>query len=89
MNKLTTKKLISYVTNRSGEKLRHEPAKLANACNQAALEFEHDNALDMLKLVCFNEPIPGMHTHSYSFQTATGRHLINTIQHYYYEETEY
>ncbi len=75
--------------NRSGEELRHEPAKLANACNQAALEFEHDNALDMLKLVCFNEPIPGMHTHSYSFQTATGRHLINTIQHYYYEETEY
>ena len=74
---------------RSNQKLRHEPAKLAHACNQAALEFQHDNALDMLKLVCFNDAIFGMHTHNYSFQTATGRHLINRIQEYYYEETEY
>ena len=89
MKKLTTEKLISYMKNRSNQKLRHEPVKLANACNQTALEFEHGSGLDMLKLLCFNDPIPGLHTHSYSFQTATGRHLINTIQHYYYEETEY
>ena len=89
MKKLTTEKLISYMKDRSNQELRHEPAKLANACNQTALEFEHGSGLDMLKLICFNEPIPGMHTHSYSFQTATGRHLINTIQHYYYEGTEY
>ena len=89
MKKLTTKKLIEYMNNRTDEPLRHDADRLAHACNQAALEFEHDNALDMLKLVCFNDPLPGMHTHSYSFQTATGRHLINTIQHYYYEETEY
>ena len=89
MKKLTTEKLISYMKERSKQKLRHEPVKLANACNQTALEFEHGSGLDMLKLLCFNDPIPGMHTHSYSFQTATGRHLINTIQHYYYEETEY
>ena len=74
---------------RSDEPLRHDADKLANACNQAALEFQHDNALDMLKLVCFDDAIFGMHTHNYSFQTATGRHLINRIQEYYYEETEY
>ena len=71
---------------RSGEKLRHEPAKLAQACNSTAWRFQHDDALDMLKLICFNEPIPSLHTHSYSFHTANGRNIINTIQEYYYEQ---
>ena len=86
MKKITTEQLISYMKDRSSEKLRHEPAKLANACNKTAWRFQHDDAFDMLKLLCFNDPIPGMHTHSYSFQTATGRNIINTIQEYYYEE---
>ena len=86
MKKLTTEKLISYMKNRSNQKLRHEPAKLANACNSAAWRFQHNSGLDMLKLICFNEPIPSLHTHSYSFHTASGRNIINTIQEYYYEE---
>ena len=89
MKKLTTKKLIQYMQDRTDEPLRHDAESLAKACNTVSAELNHDNALDMLKLICFNDPIPGMHTHSYSFQTATGRHLINTIQHYYYEGTEY
>ena len=71
---------------RTDEPLRQDAEKLANACNEAALEFNHNNALDMLKLVCFNDVIHDLHTHSYSFQTATGRNIINTIQEYYYEE---
>jgi len=86
MKKLTTEKLISYMKDRSNQKLRHEPAKLANACNSAAWRFQHNSGLDMLKLICFNEPIPSLHTHSYSFHTASGRNIINTIQEYYYEE---
>ena len=86
MKKLTTEKLISYMKDRSNQKLRHEPAKLADACNSAAWRFQHDSGLDMLKLICFNEPIPSLHTHSYSFHTASGRNIINTIQEYYYEE---
>ena len=86
MKKLTTEKLISYMKKRSNQELRHKPAKLADACNEACYEFSHDNALDMLKLICFNEPIPSLHTHSYSFHTASGRNIINTIQEYYYEE---
>ena len=86
MKKLTTEKLISYMKERSNQKLRHEPVKLANACNKTAWRFQHDDALDMLKLICFNDAIHGLHTHSYSFQTATGRNIINTIQEYYYEE---
>ena len=71
---------------RTDEPLRQDAEKLANACNEAAYEFNHDNALDMLKLVCFQEPIPSLHTHSYSFNTATGRHIINTIKEKYYYE---
>ena len=89
MKKLTTKKLIEYMNNRTDEPLKHDANRLAHACNQAALEFGHDNALDMLKLVCFNDAIHGLHTHSYSFNTATGRHLINRVKEYYYEQTEY
>ena len=86
MKKLTTEKLISYMEDRSNQKLRHEPAKLADACNSAAWRFQHNSGLDMLKLICFNEPIPSLHTHSYSFHTASGRNIINTIQEYYYEK---
>ena len=85
MKKLTTEKLIEYMKDRTDEPLRQDAEKLANACNEAAYEFNLDNALDMLKLVCFQEPIPSLHTHSYSFNTATGRHIINTIKEYYYE----
>ena len=86
MKKLTTKKLISYMKDRSNQELRHEPAKLADACNSAAWRFQHNSGLDMLKLICFNDPIPSLHTHSYSFHTASGRNIINTIQEYYYEQ---
>ena len=86
MKKLTTEKLISYMKDRSNQELRHEPAKLADACNSAAWRFQHNSGLDMLKLICFNEPIPSLHTHSYSFHTASGRNIINTIQEYYYEK---
>jgi len=86
MKKLTTEKLIQYMQDRTDEPLRHDAESLAKACNTVAAELNHDNALDMLKLLCFNDAIHGLHTHSYSFQTATGRHIINTIQEKYYEE---
>ena len=74
---------------RTDEPLRQDPESLAKACNTVAEELNHDNALDMLKLLCFNDRIPSLHTHSYSFNTATGRHLINRVKEYYYEQTEY
>ena len=89
MKKLTTKKLIQYMKDRTDEPLRHDAESLAKACNTVAAELNHDNALDLLKLLCFNDAIHGLHTHSYSFNTATGRHLINRVKEYYYEQTEY
>ena len=85
MTKLTIKKVKDYMSWRTDEELRHCPECIALACNDAAIKFNHDNAKDLMKLLCFNDPIPSLHTHSYNFHTATGRHIIETIKDYYYE----
>ena len=85
MKRLTSKKVKEYMSWRSDEELRHCPECIAEACNEACYEFCYDNAIDLMKLLFFNDPIPSLHTHSYSFQTATGRHIIETIKEYYYE----
>tara|TARA_B100001250_G_scaffold13806_1_gene12039 strand:- start:1662 stop:1937 length:276 start_codon:yes stop_codon:yes gene_type:complete len=85
MKRLTTKKVKEYVANRSNQDLRHCPNCIAAACNDAAYKFGHNNALDLLKLLFFNDPIPALHTHNYNFNTATGRHIIQTTQEFYYE----
>jgi len=85
MKKLTSKKVREYFEWRSNEDLRHCPDCIASACNEAADVFGYDKAIDLMKLVFFNDPIPALHTHSYSFHTATGRNIIETIKEYYYE----
>ena len=85
MTRLTTKKVKEYVAKRSNQDLRHCPNCIAAACNDAAYKFNHNSALDLLKLLFFNDPIPALHTHSYNFNTATGRHIIETTQGFYYE----
>ena len=85
MNKLTSKKVKDYMSWRTDEELRHCPECIALACNDAAIEFNHDSAKDLMKLLLFNDPIVSLHTHNYGFHTATGRHIINTIRDYYYE----
>ena len=83
--RLTSKKVKEYVEWRTDEELRQCPDCIAAACNDAAIEFNHDKAIDLMKLLFFNDPIPSLHTHSYNFNTATGRHIIETIKEYYYE----
>ena len=88
--KLTKKKVESYITERSGEELRHCPDAIANACNEMMRKFNNEfsgelDAKDLMKLLFFNDPIPSLHTHSYGFHTATGRNIIQTLQMKYYE----
>ena len=83
--KLTSKKVKEYVAKRSNQELRQCPDCIAAASNDAAIEFNHNSSLDLMKLLFFNDPIPLLHTHSYSFHTATGRHIIETIKEYYYK----
>ena len=88
--KLTKKKVESYITERSGEELRHCPDAVANACNEMIRKFNNEfngelDAKDLMKLLFFNDPIPSLHTHSYGFHTATGRNIIETLKSRYYE----
>ena len=85
MNRLTSKKVKDYMSWRTDEKFTHCAKAVTFACNEACYEFSHDNAKDLLKLLFFNDPIPSLHTHNYGFNTATGRHIIETIKEYYYE----
>ena len=47
--KLTSKKVKEYVENRSGEELRHCPDCVAAACNDVAIEFNHDKAYQLVR----------------------------------------
>ena len=84
MKSVTSIKLKSYLENMYGE-CRHCPNSLAYAANKAAYTFNHDKAFDLFTLLIENKPIPSLHTHSYSFNTATGRYIINTMKELYYE----
>jgi hypothetical protein len=85
MKKLTSKKVKEYVEWRSDKKIKHCPEALATACNEGCYEFNHNKAIDLLKLICFDDCVPSLMTHNYGFHTATGRYIINTLQEKYYE----
>ena len=82
--KLTSKQVKDYMAWRTDEEFRQCPEAIATACNDIAEEYSH-NAKDLLKLLFFKDPIPLLHTHSYGFHTATGRHIIETLKQYYHE----
>ena len=88
--KITSKDVEKYMKYRTDEKFKHCPIATAAACNDIYEEFKYNDfakvtAKDLLKLLFFNDPIPQLHTHSYGFHTATGRHIIETLQNKYYE----
>ena len=88
--RLTSKKVKEYVAWRSNQELRQCPDCIAAACNDMAIKYNNDfgerlNAKELMKLLFFNDPIPALHTHSYGFHTATGRHIIETLKYKYYE----
>ena len=85
MTKLTIKKVKDYMSWRTDEELRHCPECIALACNEMCYELGYHDAKDLMKLLFFNDQIPELHTHNYGFNTATGRHIIETLKMKYYE----
>jgi len=88
--KITSKKVRKYMEWRTDEELKHCPDCIAAACNDMVIKFNDEfnqeiKAKDFMKLLFFNDPIPGLHTHSYGFNTATGRNIIETLKYKYYE----
>lgn len=84
---ITEKYIKNYIKSNYGE-LRHCPKAMKKALNRTAREQKLD-AKQLFHLLIENKPIDMgadsiTRTHSYGFHTAYGRHLIETIQDYYY-----
>lgn len=72
----------NYLVENYGE-CRHDEKQFSKALIQTAKEFNLDS-FKLFKLIVENRPIESMHTHSYGFQTANGREIINTFKNLYY-----
>ena len=81
---MTGKQVEGYIKYTLQMKPRHDVDALASAVTDMAEELEYD-AFELLQLLLENKPIDAIHTHSYGFHTANGRHIIESIQQKYYE----
>ena len=85
---MTAAEITNYLVNEYGE-CKHDAYALAEAINQTQQDMDYDNEWDLFHLLVENKPINRLMTHSYGFQTANGRGIINRIKNYYYEKEEY
>jgi len=81
---MTGKQVEGYIKYNLQMTPRHSVDALASAVTDMAEELEYD-AFELLQLLIENKPIDAIHTHSYGFHTANGRHIIETIKEKYYE----
>ena len=70
-----------YLVYNFGE-YKHDPKKIEKALKQTAKEFNLDT-FKLFLLAIENRPIEELHTHSYGFQTANGREIIDTFKFFY------
>ncbi|MEN8965970.1 MAG: hypothetical protein ABF250_08290 [Polaribacter sp.] len=66
--------------------LKTEPRHNLRACKKAFNTLNNEvqtDVYDLVYLIFENKPIRSLHTHSYGFHTANGRHLIETFKNLY------
>ena len=80
---MTGKQVEGYIKYTLQKKPRHNVNALADAITDMAYELDHDE-FELLELLLQNIPIDSLHTHSYGFHTANGRHIIESIKEKYY-----
>ena len=81
---MTGEQIEKYIREDLESEPRHNCEALADAITDMAEELEHDEC-ELMYLLLENRPIVDLHTHSYGFHTANGRHIIQTLQNKYYE----
>ena len=81
---MTGKQVEGYIKYTLQMEPRHDVYALADAITDMAEELDHDQC-ELMYLLLENRPIDTLHTHSYGFHTANGRHIIETIKEKYYE----
>ena len=86
--RLTLKRIETDI-DEAGQRLRHDPKGLQYACQKMNKYYSSNgtkiSTYKLFRLLCFNEAIRELNTHSYGFHTANGRWLIESMEHYYYE----
>ena len=76
---------------RTPDEFIHCPKKIADICNKMAEDkystqfIKAPDAIDYMRLLFFNDPIPQLHTHNYGYNTRTGRAIIEQLKSRYYE----
>ena len=78
---MTSKDIKNYIRLDLGRDMQHDPEMLLEATQETASTFDLDE-WKVLRLVLANEPILG--THSYGFQTAYGRSIIENFTFIYH-----
>ena len=85
---MTGKQVKGYIKYNLQMEPRHDVYALADAITEISQEMDHDE-LELLQLLIENKPINSLMTHSYGFNTANGREIINNIKEKYYEYEEF
>tara|TARA_R110002153_G_scaffold40821_1_gene116684 strand:+ start:1001 stop:1258 length:258 start_codon:yes stop_codon:yes gene_type:complete len=85
---MTGQQVEDYIKNELQMEPRHDCYALANALTSTSKELDADEC-ELMYLLLENRPINALHTHSYGFNTANGREIINKIKEYYYEYEEH
>tara|TARA_R110000824_G_scaffold289328_1_gene477881 strand:+ start:190 stop:444 length:255 start_codon:yes stop_codon:yes gene_type:complete len=81
---MTGEQIRKYIENELGCEPIHEVNALASAIENVAEELDHSE-FELMELLLHNKPIDALCTHSYTFHTANGRHIIETLKEKYYE----
>ena len=81
---MTGKQVEKYIRKDLGCEPIHNCEALANAITEMSQQLVYDER-ELMWLLLENRPINALHTHSYGFHTANGRHIIETIKEKYYE----
>ena len=81
MKTFTAKQIKNYLVSNYG-KINHCEEGLYKASKLLAKEYKV-RPIEIFKLIIENESIEKLHTHSYNFQTANGREIIEEFKYTY------
>ena len=81
---MTEKQVRGYIKYNLQMEPRHDCYALAQAITDISMDMDYDE-FELMELLLSNKPIDSLYTHSYTFHTANGRHIIETIKEKYYE----
>ena len=81
---MTGEQVEKYIMRDLGFTPRHDCKALAAAITDMAEELEYDEC-ELMWLLLENRPINSLMTHSYGFNTATGRNIKQLLEYKYYE----